>query len=638
MNSGPIEVDYSGAYDSGSGLKTVKLWYKEGAYGTWTYTNLNSPTSAGSFNFAVTDDATYYFDLVAEDNAGNRSAAASGDGDCNTIVESGLSASGRTFGYNEYLYPGGPLVRTSAHDGTGAEVRQVSRTYGPANELLTLAGSIEPVSYTYNSIYQIKTLTDGNSHTTNYYYDDENVPGATDPKIGHLTTVTYPNGDTVTYPQYDPYGRVSQKVENGKTINYHYDEPLEGLLSEVEYPATPNLNVNYQYDSEYGRLTQVWDGTDSTGQTAYSYKTTYGYDDLDLTSGTSTTYTGKPAKLLCYQYYPNGSLNILTTPAGNFTYGYDGIGRPASLTNPFGEAFSWGYADNNWLASQTTPVTSTSYSHNGLGFLTDLANSTTNQTLLSEFNGNALTMYDAVGNLLSLTANIPASSVLSGTTSYSYDNLNELLQEQSTRNAGYTNSFVYDAAGNPTTLRGTSGRQFNSANQNTAFSFDSAGNPTTYKSSTLGYDAENRMTSYGSALSAAYQGDGLRASKQANGVTTYYLYAGGLPVCEMDSAGNITATNTFGPTGLLSRHTSSGSVFYTFDPLGSVAQTLNSTGNVTIYPALRFLWFTGLRVRARRRSVSAVNTDTSPIRKRGCNCWGIDIMTRRRAGSSIATR
>ena len=37
-----------------------------------------------------------------------------------------------------------------------------------------------------------------------------------------------------------------------------------------------------------------------------------------------------------------------------------------------------------------------------------------------------------------------------------------------------------------------------------------------------------------------------------------------MPVIEVDASGNVTATNTFGPNGLISRHTASGSTFYTF--------------------------------------------------------------------------
>ena len=69
-----------------------------------------------------------------------------------------------------------------------------------------------------------------------------------------------------------------------------------------------------------------------------------------------------------------------------------------------------------------------------------------------------------------------------------------------------------------------------------------------------------------------YDGDGLRAWKQPpGGARTYFLYDGEEPVVEMDGSGNVTAVNTFGPTGLLSRHTTTGgSTFYVFDPADPV--------------------------------------------------------------------
>ncbi len=93
-STSPITVTYSGASDSGSGLKKVELWYKKNSGGTWSNTNLTPEIGiSGSFSFIpspANEPAVYYFDLVAEDNAGNRSANPSGDGDCHTIYEAGL--------------------------------------------------------------------------------------------------------------------------------------------------------------------------------------------------------------------------------------------------------------------------------------------------------------------------------------------------------------------------------------------------------------------------------------------------------------------------------------------------------------------------------------------------------------------
>ena len=163
--------------------------------------------------------------------------------------------------------------------------------------------------------------------------------------------------------------------------------------------------------------------------------------------------------------------------------------------------------------------------------------------------------------------------------SYTNNTKDELTQESSNRNGAYTNNFGYDTAGNPTSFKGVA-RAYNVNNQDTANVYDVAGNPTTYGGTALTFDAENRMTAYGAGLTAGYTGDHLRAWKQGAAGRTYFLYDGEFPLVEMDSTAAVTAANTFGANGLLSRRSGATTVFYTFDPQGSVAQRLGTGGTV----------------------------------------------------------
>ena len=92
------------------------------------------------------------------------------------------------------------------------------------------------------------------------------------------------------------------------------------------------------------------------------------------------------------------------------------------------------------------------------------------------------------------------------------------------------------------------------------------------------------LYAFGTTLTAGYTSQGLRAWKQTAVGRIYYLYNGSVPVCELDSNGNVTAVNTWGVTGLLSRYAPGssldGSVFYCFDPQGSVSVRLDSGGNI----------------------------------------------------------
>ena len=88
-NSGPVTIDYDGASDTGgSALKHVELWSKQGSGGTWTNSGLTKSGVSGAFAFnGLAVDGAYYFDLVAEDTAGNRSPGASGNGDTGTVYD-----------------------------------------------------------------------------------------------------------------------------------------------------------------------------------------------------------------------------------------------------------------------------------------------------------------------------------------------------------------------------------------------------------------------------------------------------------------------------------------------------------------------------------------------------------------------
>jgi len=76
-----------------------------------------------------------------------------------------------------------------------------------------------------------------------------------------------------------------------------------------------------------------------------------------------------------------------------------------------------------------------------MGEVTDLTNQNdTSHTAYSDF---ASQVYDAVGNQTSVTASLPAKTTYGGLTTYQYDSKDQLTQEQSARNGGYTDGFGY---------------------------------------------------------------------------------------------------------------------------------------------------------------------------------------------------
>ncbi len=103
---------------------------------------------------------------------------------------------------------------------------------------------------------------------------------------------------------------------------------------------------------------------------------------------------------------------------------------------------------------------------------------------------------------------------------------------KSSRNggAGYLHTFTYDFAGNPLSFQAvnqtfTADNQINVSN----YHYDGNGNPILYKGNMLGFDTENRLTTYSSVLTNTFTAEGLRAKKQSSNGTFYYLYDGAEP-------------------------------------------------------------------------------------------------------------
>jgi len=607
-----------------------------------------------------------------------------------------------TITYN-YGYTGGPLLSRVLSGNNLTE--QVNYQYGPEGELKQVSSAATPsvtqsVTYGYDSLYRVTSLTDGNGNTTNYQYDPSgNLQYVIYPDLkkeqytydadGTLQTYTDPNGITRTYIR-NPNGDQTQPIA----------DPSE--VWEVTYSNNVLDPIFYDWDG-FERIKDIH--SESSGQSTYTLDDLgEPIEDLEKIGSLPTTYSD-----ITYNYNPDGS--EATSTFGN--YSYDGLGRltaqqprqfvnmvvnnSSSATSGTPDTFKYQYLANGWLSEADTfiggpgqyldgpypdgvshPQLQTTYAYDGRGELTVLANTmwqwnVPNQSAnspvvntvlstygnpylnLDEYNTNfvdrglpPIMTHDAAGNRLQELAfinplandssnngyaqsfndafppNLTGKIIYQHDRTYQYDGLNELHIDNSASsgqqetNSGqtllveshnYTGSYLYDPAGNPTTFRNTGSIPFNSNNQITqfglaGFGYDFNGNTTNFGGAQATYDPEDRLTSIPYAYNGQtynfgadyYASTGLRQSKtDANG-TTYFVYDGDNLVEELDSSGNLVATNVYGPTGLMARYVSahipytdgayySGSpspaigdlgnaVYYTYDPQGNVVQRL----------------------------------------------------------------
>ncbi|HLJ54175.1 MAG TPA: DUF6531 domain-containing protein, partial [Chthonomonadaceae bacterium] len=225
-----------------------------------------------------------------------------------TFAATGSTGTGHATFNNVYLYAGGPKTEETQKNESATQVFDIVYTLGAEGEELGRSGSTQPYTATLDALYRPVSVSDGNSHATQMYYNS----------AGYAWKTVYPNGDTFEYTSFNDIGQPTQRVDGRSvTTNYTYSD-AESKLSAVAYPACTSINVSLHYDS-YGRMDTMSDGS---GSHAYSY------DDRDGRLTDQTTYTGLSAMTLTTAYNDDGSRASLILPdTTSFSYSYDAAAR-----------------------------------------------------------------------------------------------------------------------------------------------------------------------------------------------------------------------------------------------------------------------------------------------------------------------
>ncbi|MBP5433123.1 RHS repeat-associated core domain-containing protein [Ruminococcus sp.] len=271
---------------------------------------------------------------------------------------------------------------TSATDRCG---RKVTMAYDKVGNLLTKTyPNGKTVTYNYDAAYRLTSTVDTRGAETKYEYDS----------IGNNTAVTDALGNRTSFAYNDRGQQSSTTDARGNVFRYYYDD--NGNRIKTEYPD--GSSVSAQYDAR-GRVTSQ---TDQNG-----YTTSYSYDGADrLTSVTDAL--GNTTK---YEYDERGCLVKVTDANGNATsYTYDEYGRVVKTTNALGKTAEASYDESgNILTSTDFAGKVTSFTYDQYDRLVSRENE----------DGKITYQYTKDGKLSSVGSP-------SGTTSYSYDNMDGL--------------------------------------------------------------------------------------------------------------------------------------------------------------------------------------------------------------------
>jgi RHS repeat-associated protein len=432
------------------------------------------------------------------------------------------------------------------------------------------------ITYNYDTLGRVASiLQPAPSSTTQSPTFNETDYGYSGP-TQHIVTVQYPAPGATITTQYNALGQIVSETDpsvslmpNGQPLpnqtTYQYD--TLGRLIQVTSPA-PNQGAAspvslYGYDN-LGNLTTdaETDTTRIAAAQAPLSQSTYVYDGLsDLTTETDFTGTVK------HSYDLGGRLlstvdqrSQLTSDQPNHTtsYVYDTLGNlvQVSAPSPDGTAQAptskFVYDANGNPIFSTDPTGATSISdYDPLGrevFSTDANGATTH------------TNYGAVGNVVRVV------DPLGNWTAYSYDNLDQLIQERVSFST-IASTYQYDAAGDLTQSVDRDGHTIQ-------YTYDNLGRQTaenwvsgssTIKSIAYQYDANGNLLSASDNTAASALG----VSNQAISDTFSYDGDGRVATAAANFNGNsLTLTSGYDSLGNRTSLTES---------LGSQTQTTAST-------------------------------------------------------------
>ena len=451
--------------------------------------------------------------------------------------------------------------------------------------------------YEYNNAGELVSVTDALNHTTSYEYDGNsrliktiNAAGQTAENAydmaGNLISQTAWDGTKTTY-SYDDYGCLIKKAAGQKSTSYVYDD-MSRLIEVKDSTGT----IQYAYD-KYGRLVSR---TDTNNK-----KVAYTYDKAGRTAAVDTPY-GKTA----YEYDLLDRVTKVIDRNGEATlYEYDELGNRTAVRYPNGAAVTYTYDACNrlkeeWLSEGENKIPC------GYRYTTDKEGKRTRieeiqadgSTFITEYEYDKLDRltkeslaygknritssytYDAASNRLSkntvITGDVEeladvssgiASSVAEGKTEYTYNELNQLVNEAG---PDAVHQYIYDKNGN--LVKETSSR---------------AGD----RQSELSYDEENHLVlatqQIGNEVTITrytYDGEGNRIASQTNEQDAVYYVndTSGLSMvlAETDGNGREKAFYTIGQERIsLSRD---GKVwYYGYDGHGDTRLLIDEEGTVT---------------------------------------------------------
>ena len=430
---------------------------------------------------------------------------------------------------------------------------------------------------------------------------------------GRLATMTYGNGDSVSYT-YDAFDRQRTAAYNDGTT-YHYDYSSDNALTR-QY-ATDGSGITEQYSYQYDSLGRLIHSRQSTADGSLIQLTQHMYDDANrMTSQTWQFGTG-----LYHQQYSYTGIKA----DGVTDSSVDGTISAITTTVPGRSAITSEYKYNDLRQLKSKSVTGPDQN----GTQTKVYDRTYTYAVIAEddgcnrmgtrlastdykFGSNSRSFtytYDKAGNIKSVMASDSVGKL------YDYDGLGQLVKETPIGLTMYAVTYAYDTAGNirSITRGGTTFKSFGYTNpswpdlltsvtangttkdvlyegQSQTSDVPSSGNPVTYYNGRdyhFDWSKGRQLTEAvvgGQTVKYAYDMAGVRSSKQVGDTTYSYTTLSGKVMRQAwgdNNALEFVYDDSSQPFAVIYKHGSAAELYYYLvNAQGDVAAILDSSGTM----------------------------------------------------------
>ncbi len=469
---------------------------------------------------------------------------------------------------------------------TNAIGNTVDKTYDSVGNVKTEKEGNDTTQYTYDGLDRLTQVTDAKTNVTKYQYDNNgNKTKVTDAKL-HDTTYEYNEIDKfkkatdalnrITLFDYDLNGNLTlQTKPNAHTVGIHYN--AADRQDAIQYDGTD------RYTFEYDPNGNVTKETDKSNNQVTTF--TYDADNKQKTKDEGNSNT------LTYTYDENGNVKQRKFVVGSTTLTDDNTFNTLDQLTKIQEnsitRATFTYDETDKIASRKNADGTVSlYKYDGAGNLVQQVNYDSAGEILDSFGY----VYDNKGRNTTVTSN-------AGTTSYVYDELDQLTKE--TRPDGKVYDYTYDEVGNRLTMTvtpsggsaTTTTYHYDNANQitdvnGTNYTYDTNGNLTSDGTKTYVYDNEDRLTavkdSGGNTIASfTYDSKGMRKTMTTAADTiTFHYDENNNVVYETDSSNAVIASYTWNGNQPVSMTRGGQTYYYQLNGHGDVVALTNSTGAV----------------------------------------------------------